>query len=240
MSEFGRLIREIVQGIGSAFLPSPERERYARERGVDPPSWSMLLGIGQLCGGLPLFLFGGLTFMEAAFSAPARVLLENWWPGLQSTHFQGVTMLNWFGWFLHPASWPLLYLSLVGLARCLAYAASREAVGDPVVWAVVRLWQRLSSARESRTLQERLGPPRPDRISEGGEFDLVVLSAREKPEWAPGITVEYDERFFQVVGREFRPDRGFESFAYLLDEQDPAEIIRRLVRYTCPTRRDSD
>jgi hypothetical protein len=240
MYELGRLLREVAQGIVSALLPAPEREQFARRHGLDPPRWSALLGLGQLASGLPLFLYGGLTFMQIGFDAPARALLENWWPGLESTHFQGAMMLAWFAWFVHPASWPLQYLALVGLARCLAFAISREAIGEPVVWAAVRVGQRLGVFVERRTLHRRLGPWRRDRIVQGGGSDLVVFSAREKPAWTPGTTVEFGDRFFQIIGRELRPDRGFESYTYRLHQQDPAEIIRRLVRYDGPVESDGD
>jgi len=225
----------LLQGFWTALLPSPERERFARPRELDAPRWSLELGIVQMFGGIALFLAGGLAFMRPATTDGSMTLLQHWWPGLSTTHFQGLAILNWLAWFIHPASWPFAYLALVGLARCAAFAITREAVGEPIVWALLRARKFASTRSATRRRESRLGPMRPDRVLAGKGPDLFVVCCREKPEWTSASTLEIGGRFYRLVGVEERPDGPWDSIVYRLREAKiGAGVIRRLVRYEPP------
>lgn len=224
----------VARGLGSAMLPNLERARYARIHDIDVPAWSFLVGMIQMLGGAGAFLFGGLAFMLAASDATSMALLENWFGGLSTTHFQGAGLLNWLAWFLNPLSWPFAYLALVGLARCVAFAVSREAIGDPLVTGALRLAQRAGARREERQWQRRLGPVRRDRIVDDPGADLVVLASREKQTWNEAATIEIDGRYYRVSSVEIRRDGDWEVLAYLLREQEPGRLVRRLVSYVPP------
>jgi hypothetical protein len=225
----------LLQGFWAALLPSPERERFARPRELDAPRWSLELGVVQMFAGAALFMMGGLAFMRPATAEGSMTLLGNWWPGLSTTHFQGLAMLNWFAWFIHPSSWPFAYLAIVGLGRCVAFAITREAVGEPVVWAVLRAWQRGVERVALRKREARLGPLRPDRIVTGRDGNLTVLSCREKPDWTDVATIEIADRFYRLAGVEDRSDGKWDVLAYRLREVEiGAGVIRRLVRYRPP------
>jgi hypothetical protein len=186
-------------------------------------------------GGVALFMAGGLAFMRPATTDGSMTLLENWWPGLNTTHFQGLAILNWFAWFIHPMSWPFAYLALVGLARCVAFAISREAMGEPIVWAVLRVWKHARARSATRRRESRLGPMRPDRVLSGRGPDVFVVCCREKPEWTAATTIEIEGRFYRRVGVEERPDGAWSSIVYRLREAEiGAGVIRRLVRYEPP------
>jgi hypothetical protein len=224
-----------VQGLWAALLPSPERERFARPRELDVSRSSLELGLVQMFVGVGLFLFGGLAFMRPATTEGGMLLLENWFPGLSTTHFQGLAMLNWFAWMILPVSWPFTYLALVGLARCAAFAITREAVGEPIVWVALRAWQVATARRATKQREARLGPMRPDRVLSGKGKDVFVLSCREKTEWTAASTIEINDRFFRLVGIDERPDGAWLSIVYHLREVEiGAGVIRRLVRYRLP------
>lgn len=225
----------LARGLWATMLPDPERGRFAAAHEIDAPAWSVLVGLIQLLFGTFTFLYGGLAFMFGASVLPSMTLLENWFPGLSTTHFQGVMLVNWFAWFLHPMSWPLAYLALVGLMRCVAFGVSREAVGDPLVLAVARLTQRTGASHRERRWRRRLGPQRPDRIVDDPGADLVVLSCREKPEWNTIATIEIDDRYYRVTAVEIRRDGSWEALAYLLREQEAGRLVRRLIPYIPPT-----
>ena len=231
MSRLVQILRAASGGLWSALLPSPERERFARERGYDPPRWSIGIGLLELLFGTGLFVYGGLAFMMAGTGEQGMLLLENWQPDLSTTHFRGLGILNWIAWFFNPISWPFAYLALVGLTRCAAFGITREAVGEPLVWAVLRLQQTVRRRRDQRRLEDRLGPLRRDRVVTDAEFDLVVLSCREKPGWTETVTIEIDERYYRVAGVETRDDGAWQVVAYLLRERHPGSVIRRLVQY---------
>lgn len=231
MSWIIQILLVVSGGLGSALLPSPERERFARERGYDPPRWSFAIGLLELVLGTGLFVYGGLAFLMVATGEQGMLLLENWWPGMSTNDFRGLGILNWIAWFFNPLSWPFAYLALVGLTRCVAFGITREAVGEPLVWAALRLRQSVKRRRDRRKLEERLGPLRRDRIVTDREFDLVVLSCREKPGWTETVTIEIDERYYRVAGVEMREDGAWQVVAYLLRECHPGSVIRRLVQY---------
>lgn len=228
----------LFQEVIAALLPSPERERFARPREIDAPRGSLELGLVELAAGVVLFSRAGLAFMRAAASSQSMALIENWRPGLSTVHFQGVGLINWLAWFLHPGSWPFVYLAVVGLARCAAFAVSREAFGEPVVWAGLRAWQGIRRRRASRKREDLLGPVRPDRVLTGPGRDLFVISARDKPEWTSAATLEIDGRFYRLVGVEQRRDGNHEAVVYRLREEERGAVVRRLVRYEPPGPRD--
>jgi hypothetical protein len=144
--------------------------------------------------------------------------------------------MNWLAGFLHPVAWLLLYVALSGLARCVAFAGTREAVGDPVIWLLLRTSDLLRSRRAGRRIEHAMGPPRPDRILRNPRngSEIVVLTCREKPDWTPAVTIQIDDRHYLVREVVPRCDGEWVSLAYRMRELQPGEIIRSLVRYDPP------
>jgi hypothetical protein len=244
------LLRQIVEGLRfsalgllSAMLPSPERDRLRRDHGVDPPSSSLTIGIAETAAGALLFLAGGIAWSRGGAGLMSSALLENWWPGLSTTHFQGTGLIGWLSWFLHPEAWLYGFVGLTGMVRCVAFAATREAVAEPVVWAALRGYQALRRRSWVKERERLLGPPRPDRIVEAPDGSIVVLTCRDKPEWNESVTIEVDERFYRLDGIEDRADGEWQVIAYRLRPQKEGEVFRTLVHYngvrSCiPTYRD--
>lgn len=231
------VVRHWWFGSWCALLPSPERNRLAHEHEIDAPVWSFELGLFQALAGGTAFLVGGLEFMRPASGDQSLLLLRNWFPGLSTTHFQGLGLINWFAWFLHPLSWPLAYAALVGTTRCIAFATTREAVAEPVVWLALRSWQKTRATVARRSFESRLGPWRPDRLETNPRDtrEIAVVTCREKQAWSPVATVAIGERYYRLLGVERREDGEWLSLVYRLREQHPGGIIRRLVEYRPPS-----
>ena len=219
-----------LRGLWTALLPSPERREHAREHGLDAPRWSA--GFGFVQGGVGVFLFvaGGIAFFRGVSGDLSQVLLENWQPGLDSTHFRATGLVGWLAWLVWPGSWPWSYLAVVGLARVISFAITREAMGEPVLIPVLRVVQRFAGQRRARRRAAAFGPPRRDRIVPEGA-GLVVLSAGDKPGWEPGVTVELEDRYYRLEAVEERIDGAWRCMAYLLVEAGGVSVIRKLFRY---------
>lgn len=231
------LPRTLLAGAASALLPDRQRCDLARRYEIDPPRWSLALGLLQMIAGTSLFLAGGLAFLRPASADQSLLLLQNWRPDLSTTHFQGLGLINWLAWFLHPLSWPFGYLALVGVARSSAFAISREAVAEPIVWLTMEMVTGIRERSSRAAKLRRLGPARPDRLLErsGDGSRLIVLSSREKTDWTPAATIEIDDRYYLVMDVTERPDGNSFVLAYRLQETHPAALVRRLVRYRPPS-----
>jgi hypothetical protein len=226
-------VRFSLRGLWVALLPSPEREACARRHGHDAPRWSLGFGFVQGGVGVALFVIGGLAFMRGSALVMSWGMLENWQPGMTTNDIRATGVIGWLAWFVCPLSWPPAYLALIGLARCSAFAITREAVGEPLVLAALRLAQAFRARRGLRRREEELGPVRPDRISvDGGE--IVVMSSREKSGWEVEATVEVRGRYYRLAAIEELTEGDLKTIAYRLRETSSGNVIRRLVRYSPP------
>jgi hypothetical protein len=223
----------------AALLPAAERDELYRRHGADPAVWSFLLGLLELFLGVRWLLASALSWSQAAANGMADHVLNRMDPRLLDSFENRLAIMEggaviWLTWALRPATWLLASIPVVGVARLVAFAVSRDAVGEPVVWLAVRMARgvrRLVGAVEDR---RRFGPPRLDRVLCDPSGDLVVLSCRPKAEWNERITLAIGERFYRVQRVEERPDCGWQAHAYLLQEAPPNEVFRGLIRYEPP------
>jgi len=230
--------RNPLLDLTAALLPASERAALARRYEVDPAISSLLLGIAEFYLGGKVLLANAMRFFETTTSDIANFVMERMDPR-QLDSFENKLAITesgavvWIAWMIRPLTWLLFSIPLVGMVRLIAFAASRDTVGEPSVWLVVRIAQGVGSLVRALRDRLRFGPVRPDRVhSEAGE--LVVLSCQPKADWNDRITIAIGERFYRVHGIEERPDRGGWAHAYLLREADPNEIFRGLVRYEPP------
>jgi hypothetical protein len=228
-----KLIDHLLRGLLIAFLPTPERDDLARDHGHSAPRWSLLVGLIQGPIGAALFVSGGLAFMRGSASILSWGMLENWQPGLSTNEIRATGVIGWLAWFLNPLAWPPAYIAMIGLARALAFAITREAMGEPLVIATIRLTQAWKQRSRIRRREEALGPIRPDKLLREGD-DLVILASREKAGWREAVTIEIKGRFYRLTGVEEVADGHHRAIAYRLASQPPGALVRRLVRYTPP------
>lgn len=223
----------------AALLPAAEREALYRRYGTEPAWWSFLFGLGELFAGARLLLADFFYSMGQLSDAVATHVMENLDPR-QLDSFDakfavfGSGPLMWLTWAVRPGTWLLASIPLVGVVRLVAFAVSRETVGEPLVWLLLRAAQGVKHLRRAAADRLRFGPVRPDRLVQEPGWDLVVLSARPKPDWNERVTIEIGESFYRLHRVEERPDRRWRAHAHLLREAPIQEIFRGLVRYEPP------
>ena len=219
----------------AALLPAPERDALER-RGAEPLVWSVLLGVVEFFAGGSLLVSDALAYFQPlADEAAARIVEMD--PKVLRAHpeFGHVGAMIWLYWLCEPFTWLLASVALTGVGRLVAFGVSREVIGEPLVWAGVRISQAVSRVLRGSRDKLRFGPERPDQLILAPEGSLVVLSYAPKPDWNERVTIEIDERFYRLRRVEERQDDTWWAYAHLLDEAPPNEIIRALVRYIPPT-----
>jgi hypothetical protein len=227
-------MRDFLYGLIAALLPAPERDDFARRQGVDPAGPSGLLGLAEFFGGCAALVSSALTFFQTVADRNATIfvdLMEN----QRLTDAEKVSyglsgVAIWVQWVTQPLTWLLIMLPIVGVVRMATWWLNQEATGEPLVWAGLRIVQRLQRRAEASRDLLRYGPERPDRL-ETGPDGLTVLSCRPKPDWNPRVTIEIDGRFFRLLRTEERQDGSWWIHAYVLGDFSENEVIRALVRY---------
>lgn len=228
-------MRDLFLGFAAALLPAPERDDFAGRHGVDPAGWSGLLGLAEFLGGGAALVANALAFFKDIAERNATIfvdLMEN----QRLTDAEKVSyglsgVANWVQWMTQPWTWFLVMFPAVGVVRMVAWWVNSEASGEPLVWAGLRLMQRLRRGAETSRDRLRFGPERPDRVEAGPDGGLTVLSCRPKPDWNPRVTIEVDGRFYRLLKTEERQDGAWWVHAHVLGEQPENEVIRALIRY---------
>jgi hypothetical protein len=227
-------LRDFLQGLIAALLPAPERDDFARRQGVEPAGPSGLLGLAEFFAGGAALVSNALTFFQTVANRNATIfveLMEN--KDLTDAEkvsygLSGVAI--WVQWITKPWTWFLIMLPAVGIVRMVTWWVNQEAIGEPLVWAGLRISQSLKRRAEAARERQRYGPERPDRVKTEPD-GLVILSCRRKPDWNPRMTIEIDGRFHRLLRIEERQDGPWWVYAYVLGEYPENEVIRGLVRY---------
>lgn len=227
----------------AALLPAQERAELIRRYGAEPVGWSAVLGVLEFYLGGKLLLANALSYIHTETDRLATYVVAHLDKQPLDTFEKSLAVtwggsVVWLAWALRPMTWLLFSIPLVGIARLVAFGVSRDAVGEPLVWLGVRATQVLRRLFDKLERRRRFGPPRPDRLLRGKGSDLVVLSCRPKPDWNERITIEIGERFYRLQRVEERLDGTRWGYAHLLQEADPNEIFRGLIRYEPRARTD--
>ncbi len=218
-------------GLVAALLPRPENERLGHAWEVDVAPFSMGLGLVEaVVGGLG-FLFGGIAAMTGDIELLNRLLVENWFPGLSTTHFQGAGLVALLIWCTHPLAWLLALCGITGMVRVFTFVTTREAVGEPLVWLALRLVQAVRRSSTAAARLRRLGALRRDRLVWGRDGALVILTCRDRPDWSDSVTLELDGRFFRLVDASDRVEGAHLVVAYRFAELGEHGVVRCPLAY---------
>jgi hypothetical protein len=220
----------------AALVPAAERDELIRRYDAEPFVWSAVLGVFEFYLGGKALLANALAYFQTETDRLVTYVanhldtqpLDTFEKGLAVTWSGSVV---WLAWALKPMTWLLFSIPLVGIARMVAFGVGRDAVGEPIVWLGIRAAQALRKLFGKLERRRRFGPLRPDRLLRGKGSDLIVLSCRPKPDWNERITIEINERFYRLQRVEERRDGAWWVHAHLLQEADPNEIFRGLIRY---------
>jgi len=219
-------------GLFSALLPVPESRRCAVRFEVNGPAYSCLIGTLEAPVGLLGFFFGAIGFITGDVPFLLRLLVENWSPSYTTSHLMGSGLVSLLAWCLHPIAWLLALQGTTGVVRLVAYATSGESVGEPLVWAVLRISQALRNTWLKVVKTRDQGPLRPDRLVWGASCDLEIISCRDRPEWHDGVTLQVEDRFLRYLDVTERVEEDYHVLVYRFQELDPNEVLRGLVRYS--------
>jgi hypothetical protein len=221
-------------GLLAALLPEAERNALVR-RGAEPLVWSVLLGLVEFFAGGSMLVSDALAYFQPLADEAATRILEMDPQQLRAHPEVGhIGAMIWLEWLSEPFTWLLASVALVGVGRLVAFGVSREVIGEPLVWAAVRISQAAGRFLRGSRDKLRFGPARPDKLIQEPGGGLAVLSYEPKPDWNERVTIEIDERFYRLRRVEERLDGTWWAHTYLLDEAPPSEIIRALIRYIPP------
>jgi len=204
-------------------------------RGAEPAGISFFLGLAEFFAGAPLLISNGLDTFKALADGNADYVVNHMDPRLLNSFEAKLAVVGsgpilWLTWALNPLTWLLASIPLVGIARMVAFATARDAVGEPLVWLPLRLAQGLGRLLRKSEKRLRFGGERPDRLVREGS-GVVILSSRPKPDWNERVTIEIEERFYRLRKAEERQVGNAWAYAYVLEEAGPHEVIRALVRW---------
>jgi hypothetical protein len=228
-------MRDLLFGLFAALLPAPERDGFAQRHGVDPAGWSGLLGLAEFLAGGAALVSNGLDFFQMIAERNATVfvnLMENQdLTDAEKVSYGLSGVAIWVQWMTRPWTWFLFMLPAVGIVRMVTWWVNQEASGEPLVWAGLRIAQRLQRRTQESRNRLRYGPERPDRVETGPDGGLTVLACRPKPDWNPRVTIEIGGRFYRLLRTEERQLGPWWVHAYVLGDCPENEVIRALVRY---------
>ncbi len=235
------LARNPFLDILATLLPAQERDELIRRYDAEPFVWSAVLGILEFYFGGKLLLANALSYIQTETDRLATYVVAHLDSQPLDTFEKSLAVtwggsVVWLAWALRPMTWLLFSIPLVGIARLVAFGVSRDAVGEPLVWLGVRATQALRRLFAKIERRRRFGPLRPDRLLRGKGGDLIVLSCRPKSDWNERITIEINERFYRLQRVEERQDGAWWAHAHVLQEADPNEVFRGLIRYEAPAR----
>lgn len=240
-------LASVVLEAGAALLPAPERRAASERLSLDPLRGTWMLSAVQLFGASLLWAFGfvaaGQARLEAvagqytrAASAPSdREVASVYAPFFGGSESWSPEGLRFLGYALTPKGLFLEYAFVTGIVRSLHAVATRQALGDPLLSLVLAALRGGRARRRESARLAQLGPDRPDRVLEQGE-ELIVLAARDKPNWDERATIRVGERFYRLRGLSERPDGEWQVLAYRLSPVDAGAVLRGLVHYEPPPR----
>jgi hypothetical protein len=232
-------VRRLLGSIVGAVLPEPQRSAIERRFGGDAALASFLFGLVQFPLGVKWLFESGMSALQAMADeiATAYVAEANQRTvGAEET--LGLTWggaLLWIFWLMRPTTWLLISIPLVGLLRVAAFLSTRQAVAEPIGWALVRLLtygaERAARARERAAFG---GAGEEDEVEEGSGGELYVYTPRQREAWIDAATIEVAERYYRPRLLEPVERAGRRRYRYLLTPAGEHDVIRRFVRYELP------
>ncbi len=214
----------------AALLPEAER-RQLFPGDVNVGRGTLLLAaIGVFGGGIG-WAAGLVDSMQQKIAPYAGSILDT-----TETDFARTQMNARFGILMYlvtPRSLLCLYAFFTGLVRFFHTRTGGSAMPDPLLALALGALRRVTSGGRARARLAALGPERADRVVREGE-SLVVLSAREKPEWTARATIQARDGFYRVQHVADRADGEHTVIAYRLARLPEGSIYRNLVQYANP------
>jgi hypothetical protein len=219
----------LIAGILVSLLPKQYRGWWAWASSADFTRATMLSGLAEVFVCLGLYIGRYLYFIqyrvgilgEAAIKRGAEEAL-----GAPAVQF-GMGYVSLLEYVFSPLSVLLAYFAFEGTVRALAAAVTEETPGTLplylVAWAFggIRRWR----------VERALGPRVVDEVYRfrGISYDLGIASCRPKLGWDRLITIEFEEKFYEV----FEEKSGYppRPYIYRLRQIPKGKVIRAIHHY---------
>lgn len=229
------MIRRVALGLWSALLPASEREPLLERLDEDVPTVkaSWVLGVLQVCL-IPVWAMLGIAYAGRVVGVQSEAILAQECPPTFTEAMLSSVALGPLSFLVTPEGLLLEYLIVTGVVRLAGLVAADRPTGDPLITLAAALRRLAREELRRRRRLRVLGPWRPDRVLRDGA-GLVVLSARDKPDWSTRVTLEHEGALYQLVRQEDRPGERGTDAAYVFRPHRPGELVRRLVRLDVPS-----
>jgi len=214
-----------------ALLPAGERDRRhdRLEEEVPTVAASWVLAIVQL-GLIPVWALQAIAYAHRVAGIQSETILGSERQVLFVEAMLGSVALGPLAYVFSLQGLVLEYVIVTGVVRLAGLVASDRPTGDPIVSLLVWAYRyAVGTVRRQRRLRQ-LGPERPDRVVRLDRERLVVLCAREKPDWNASVTVQYGSGYYRLLRTEDRAHGPWVDIAYVLRPREAGELIRALVR----------
>jgi len=223
-------MRRLAWGVWTALLPASEREPVLErlDEGVPTVTASWILGVVQVAL-IPVWALLGVSYAGQVVGVQSQAILAQECPPTFTEAMLSSIALGPLAFLVTLQGLLLEYLIVTGVVRLAGLVASGRPTGDPIVTLVATLRRLAREELRRRRRLRTLGPWRPDRVLREGA-GLVVLSARDKPDWSARVTLEHEGGLYQLVRQEDRPHDRWTDVAYVLRPHRAGELIRRLVK----------
>lgn len=225
-------MREFLRDIVLSFCPAWIRSRYRPQSPETVIRSAMLTGILQalLCAwGV---LVGYKSFLIVRTEQYGATLNR----GNETTQawFGGVFFVEYI--LFHPLALLLLYLALEGCIRFVGALCVSEVIPSLPVSVVFAISSRILSGRRDSEMERLRTIPDAVHVLEDG--CIRVASALSKPAWNASVTIEIQEKHYEVE----REERGAapRSHIYWLRPAPIGKILRGYERYDVSRRNVAD
>jgi len=219
----------ILAGMAASLLPAQFRNRWQWGSDANLRTATILSGAAEVGISLGAYMLGFLSFMQWRVGSLMGAGVTG---GGMDKMNEGVAFgaggVALVEYIFSPLSMLLVYFALEGGLRLFAALVTDECVGTLPLAVVGWIFERGGRAHKER----QLGPRVVDEVQHcvGISYDLVIASCRAKQGWDRLVTVEYQDKLYEL----FDQKKGFppRPYIYQLREHPHGKVIRGLHHYS--------
>lgn len=220
----------LILGMVVSLFPKQYRGWWSFASSADFRRATILSGLVEAVGCLGLYIIRYLYFIQHRVGSLTEAGMQRGAvDALANTGVQyGMGYVSLLEYVFSPLSLLLAYFALEGMLRLLTAAVTEDTPGTLPLYLLA--W---GIGRTRRAQAERaLGPLMADEVHqfEGISYDLGITSCRPKKSWDRLMTIEFEEKFYEVFEEKLGPPPR--RYIYLLREIPPGKVIRGLHHYS--------